>query len=147
MKEPRDSQRGRVYKCDDVANRHWDNRRIETVPELQAFANLCFTHPDIRAKYGKTVRKFAVVRDGRRCRRALGGPAGIQMPRWSRTLVITCHELAHTITIRHYGRGVQAHGVYFCEAYLDLIKAMGTAFLYETLKTAFDEHGVHYRGH
>jgi len=148
-KEPRDSQRQKLYDAERANGlwTRWDNHRLETVALMQAYANALFTHPDIRAKYGIHVRKFVEVKDGRRCRRALGGRDWVKMPRWSRSKAVLCHELAHSITTRLYDNGVAAHGAFFCEAFLDLVKVGMTADYYEALRDSFDKGGVRYRGH
>src|SRR4051812_18715124 len=108
MYEERDSQRSKLYKAEKVLADM--SRRLETVPEMDAFLKKTLSRAPIQRRYERVLRKGIEVKDGRRCRNALGGYWWIKMPKWARTEYIVLHEAAHSITQRMHGRLVAAHG-------------------------------------
>lgn len=142
MTRERDSQRSKLYKAEKVLESM--SARLETVPEMDAFLKKVLSRAPIQARYGRVIQREIVVRDGRRCRNALGGVNWIKMPRWSRTQYIVLHEAAHSITQRKFGLGVAAHGWQYAGVYLDLVRfGMGPA-AGEALKASFKAHKVRF---
>jgi hypothetical protein len=139
----RDSQRSKVYTAEDVlgpktqtialsdcralVRRVWASKRArESWPK--AFAG--WSKPHVRHKHHGN---------------AAGGAQGISLPRWSWTPHIVLHELAHTITRRHYGVYVAGHGWEFCSVYLRLVHLFMGRAAHDALKASFKQHKVKFR--
>ena len=83
------------------------------------------------------------VKDGRGCRNARGGAWEITIPAgWARQTDIVCHELAHTITIRHFGWRTAGHGWRYCSQILDVVKWNKGREANDALKASFKKNGI-----
>lgn len=143
----RDSQRSRVYAADHSLDSFG---RLETVPEIERFVSKLWKSERFKKAFSVASSWHCgqpKVKDGRRRRRARGNYYEISMPRWSRTIGVVVHELAHTVHMREYGshcRGA-AHGWEYCSVYLRLVLYSMGREAHDTLKAAFKKHGVKYR--
>lgn len=134
----RDKQKARVYALDRrmmyAATFHepMHYRDGMTVPEMQ----------NITAKLwaGLGMGSVPLVRDGRRCRSALGDARGVQIPRWARNSVILCHELAHTYIHRLATGGLYApHGPEYMAVYVEFLLTLNLLSLGEIENLAKSE--------
>lgn len=117
MNRPRDSQRAKVYA--------WEGTWVPGV-DTSADAQGYLTLEECRKLAEKVAFDYGSwpipVADGRGRRRAGGFPTGISMPRWSRQTPIVLHEVAHTLTFRHFRWGkVAGHGPEFVRLYIELL--------------------------
>jgi len=148
IKEPRDSQRSRVYKADHALD---DLLPLPTLRDMEQFVKRVWTMKRVQeafpvaTKPGRWKNDPPRVDDGRGRRRAGGSASGITMPVWSRRAGIVLHELAHTVIARTHGSRVAAHGWEFCDAYLKLVLYGLGREAHDKLKAAFKEHKVRYR--
>jgi putative metallohydrolase (TIGR04338 family) len=140
--QPRDTQRSKLYKAERTLENFSGvacNERLETVAEIVSFVNRLVWRAPIQARYGNLVGvRQVAIKDGRG-RRAAGGSMGfITMPTWSRSKLVVCHELAHTIALRKYGqRGVAWHGPEYAAIYLDLVQFGISKETADKLRAAF----------
>lgn len=142
MTEPRDNQRKRLYTAEKALAPL--SARIEDIPSIQFFVDKVLARAPIQRRYGRWLGKWkVVVRDGRRCRRALGGIDGVQLPRWSRTQYIVLHEVAHTLAHRKFRyTEIAGHGPEYAGIYLDLIRFGMGQEPHDVLKASFKAHRV-----
>jgi putative metallohydrolase (TIGR04338 family) len=142
----RDNQRSKLYKAEKVLADKAFTYRLDTVRDMERLVKKVQTRATLVRRYGPELRKPIFVGDGRGKRNAGGDGQGIYMPRWSRTAYIVLHELAHTISIRKYGRSAIApHGRHFCAVYLDLVRFILGKEAADALKASFRDRGVKYR--
>lgn len=118
-REERDSQRSRLYKADDVLKPF--AKPLLTVKDMERFVRRVWSSNRLHKKY-RVGSRLPVVKDGRGRRNAGGWSGGITMPLWARSTNVALHELAHTITQRHYGYTVAAHGWQYCGVFLQLVR-------------------------
>jgi putative metallohydrolase (TIGR04338 family) len=138
----RDTQRSRVYKCDEIVNAL--AKPLPRVPDIERYVRKVFVSKRVRAAFPKAVRwSLPVVKDGRGRRRAGGWSGGITIPLWARNEGVVLHELAHTICEREY-RGVAGHGWEFCSIYLRLVLYMMGREAHDALKRAFKANRVRF---
>lgn len=118
MKRPRDFQRGKVFKSEWAIPGDDQGQYFPTVPQVQGYVDNIVFSPwwENRCQIQQVN-----VKDGRGRRTACAFKyryAGeLRMPRWSRTELIICHELAHLLT----PEGVPEHGREFCKNFLSLL--------------------------
>jgi hypothetical protein len=130
-----DYQRQRLYNSERRFVR-WPQasilaRRIEAVPDIQKYVDDLVKMPAFRARFTQTA---ITVHDGRRRRRAGGSVGNIWMPRWSRSVGVILHEVAH-------GLSEDGHGPDFCRAFVQLVEIATdrhTAMLFEGCLAAHD---------
>ena len=107
----RDTQRSKVYK--------WERRWITTAPEM--------TLAECEALTNRIAKFYRIrppwVTDGRGCRRALyfHNDNNIALPVWSRQPIVVCHEMAHSIVGKRFGR-TASHGREFVGVAMYLYK-------------------------
>lgn len=143
MTRARDSQKSKLYKAEGVLDPI--SRRLETIPEIQAFLTRVLTKATVQRRYGEYLQGEIKVRDGRGASIARGGAHYIKMPKWSRCEHIVLHEIAHTICTRRHGSDVAAHGREYAAIYLDMIRFGMSADAAEKLKESFKENRVRFR--
>jgi hypothetical protein len=124
----KDYQRQRLYNAERKFGRWFEGspltRRIEAVPDIQQYVDDLVRKPEFRARFTQTA---ITVHDGRRRRKAGGSIGNIWMPRWSRSVLIILHEVAH-------GLSEYNHGPHFCRALSALVEIESdrhTAMLFE----------------
>ena len=123
-----DMQRQRVYDAERTFM-GWQKgsvltKRIEEVPAIQTWVDDLIRNPEFRVRWTQT---SVVVHDGRRRRRAGGSIGHIWMPRWSRSVGVILHEVAHGLSDNH-------HGAHFCRTFVQLIEIVTdrhTSMLFE----------------
>ena len=148
---PRDSQRSKVYKAENMAFCADNRERHESVEAVITRLNSWISQSWFRSKW--QVRKVGVY-DGRGSRRAkflrntllkIGDElvlcAVFSFPKWSRMEWVMIHELAHAVTPGH----VAAHGREFCQNYLLLVRHYLGAAAERRLKIYFRKHRVKYK--
>jgi putative metallohydrolase (TIGR04338 family) len=159
-KDPRDSQRQKVYNSEFVVRRHFDLSRtgpngFKDVDAVKAWVEkiiattwwkkniVPFTR--VRGNY-KEVR----VKVGRRTRTAvahftrIGSSIHIELPTqdWAWNKLVILHELAHFPSA---GRGVPSHGWLFCNVFTSLVWRYFNNDVATLLKSEYDSHGVRWR--
>lgn len=86
--------------------------------------------------------RMPMVKDGRRCSRALGGADRVIFPLWSRQTWVVLHETAHTICEQRHlwlGNDYSWHGPHFCRVYFHLIARTGVIGESELVNLAKEE--------
>ena len=157
FRNTRDFQRARVYRSENIMEESKDmlGKRLETVREMQLWVDKI-----LKSKWFKVRWPYLTsieVKDGRGRRIATGYARGIystenpstegiiKMPKWSRCEMIIIHEVAHVITDHEYMGRVPAHGIQFCNLYLNMVRRfMGTGW-HAQLKDAFKKEKVKFR--
>jgi putative metallohydrolase (TIGR04338 family) len=139
----RDSQRSRVYKADDVLEAF--AKPLPSVADVEAYAKRLFKSKRLAKKYPRAGWRPPVVADGRRNRDASGSTWQIVIPRWARNEAVVLHELAHTISMREYGRHIAGHGWQYASTFLDVVKWMMGKAAHDALKASFKAHKVRFR--
>jgi len=130
----RDQQRKRLYAAETILA-SVSRRRIETVPDLQAYVDELCHKPWFKHRWGS---HQVVVKDGRGRRRASAIGNVIKMPRHARFEWVVLHEVAHTLT----PAPLAWHGSYFANVYMELIRfRLGTAIA-DKLESYFRIHRV-----
>ncbi len=120
---PRDSQRQRVYDAENEVPGFRTEDRLDELSELNDWVLTVLASSWFKKHFPET--KYIDVEDGRGRQKACGGLSGIKMPRWSRSKMITLHEIAHVVTLRQAnkaGTSVPWHGREFAMAYLALVR-------------------------
>jgi putative metallohydrolase (TIGR04338 family) len=133
-----DIQRQRLYNAERRFTK-WPQasaltQRIEAVPDIQKYVDDLVRRPEFRARWTQT---GITVHDGRRRRRAGGSIGNIWMPRWSRSVGVILHEVAHGLADT-FG---YAHGPEFCRTFVQLVEVVAdrhTAMLFEGCIVAHD---------
>ena len=144
---PRDSQRIRVYRAEREAfglhaGDAWPRLELAAV---ERFVTGVLAEPWFVDTFGA----LGVVRikDGRGTRHAYSaydpGRHGVlfSFPRWSRSVPVLLHEIAHPASLRKHGT-VAAHGPEFTAAYLSLVERHLDAAARARLAGAFARHRV-----
>lgn len=141
-KQPRDSQRSRIYRAEMRAfhGRYAKGMRFESLPALQRFLERAVADPWFKARFGAL--SAVEICDGRGIRHASSAyepdtrRCVFSFPRWARTKPVVLHELAHAASFRRYGL-VAAHGPEFAAVFLELVaRHLGSAAR-ERLRRAF----------
>jgi putative metallohydrolase (TIGR04338 family) len=143
MKQPRDSQRSKLYKAERIAE--VDSKSYPDLSDCQNYILKCLKSKRLLKLYPFMNGVFVEVKDGRGCRNASGGRYSITLPRWARTEWVMLHELAHTITMRKYVKRVAPHGREYAVVYLNLVRIFLGRESEKQLKLAFKTHRVKYR--
>lgn len=145
---PRDSQRARVYR----AEREAFDVYSESTPRLEFRAVERFvTDVIVESWFADTFGTLGALRikDGRGTRHAYSAydqrRHGVlfSFPRWSRSLPVLLHEIAHPASLRRHGL-VAAHGPEFAAAYLCLVERHIGKEAHRRLGEAFTRHRVRY---
>jgi len=145
---PRDSQRARVYR----AEREAFDVYSDSTPRLDFAAVERFVAGVIAESwFTDTFGMLGAVRikDGRGTRHAYSAydqrrhSVLFSFPRWSRSLPVLLHEIAHPASLRRHGL-VAAHGPEFAAAYLCLVERHLGAAAWERLQAAFADNRVRY---
>jgi putative metallohydrolase (TIGR04338 family) len=141
--KPRDMQKGRVYKAEEVLRRF--AKPLREIVEVERYVARVLSRQSILRRY-PNLNPDVQVKDGRGTRRAMAhGARAISLPLWARNDWVTLHELAHTIVSRHYLRVDAApHGWQYCAIYLDLVMSMMGKEAHDALKASFKAHKVRY---
>lgn len=152
---PRDSQRMKLYRAEDNAEREAPYARLDDLHDMRAWLATI-----IRSQWWLNRWPYVVdldVRDGRGRKGACGScwhngnrlqhnnPAilgELCMPRHYRSQGIILHELAHVATDAHFGglhwkSQVAAHGPEFARTYLELIAQYCGTFYADILRDQF----------
>jgi len=132
----RDTQRQRVYNAERETSM-WDKDRIDNIHDVREFVGKITRSAWYRRRF-KTYSSI-LVKDGRRCRRAMGGFGVINLPCWTRTRLVILHELSHAVQPPSAW-----HGREFCKIYLAFVKKWMGVEAYEELKASFKARGVKY---
>lgn len=145
---PRDSQRARVYRAEREAFDVYSEKtpRLE-LAAVERFVTRVVAEPWFVDTFGAlgTVR----IKDGRGTRHAYSAydqrRHGVlfSFPRWSRSLPVLLHEVAHPASLRRHGL-VAAHGPEFASAYLALVARHLGDEAHARLGAAFARHRVRY---
>jgi putative metallohydrolase (TIGR04338 family) len=147
-RRPRDQQRSRVYRAEDLAMKCLgaSNERLEAIEQVQAYVVRLMATEWFRRTYHPRPL-YIQVTDGRGRRSACAmGSNRICMPRWSRSELVILHEVAHCLLAVDYSRSREcgAHGWRFAEIYLALVRnRMGTE-AERALREAFRKQRVRY---
>ena len=141
MTRPRDSQKQKLYNAESFL--HTTSGRMETVPEIEAFADRVISHEWFKRRWPSV--HYIEVKDGRGARVARGfrywNGGGIKMPKWSRNRAIVLHEIAHIITPNTYA----SHGPEYARNFLDLVRHYLGKESAEQLRASYKRHRVKYR--
>ena len=130
----RDQQRKRLYVAETFLGAV-SRRRIETVPEIQAYVDELCEERWFKKRWGG---HHVVVKDGRGRRRACAIGNVIKMPRHARFEWVVIHEVAHTLT----PAPLAWHGPYFASVYQELIRFRLGKAIADRLETHFLIHRV-----
>lgn len=136
-KKPRDSQRARVYRAEEMVAQKLKERNLGSVEETQDIVDSVVGSDWWRAVAPH--RPVVVVADGRG--RRSGGSIGgeIRLPRRYRTRLVVLHELAH----EWVSCPVRApHGPEFAGAFLTLLGVFHSDGAAALMSDAFAEEGV-----
>lgn len=133
----RDNQRKRLYDAEFAVRSFGTGagRRLETVPEVQAYVNAILGSRWFKARWG--VRSIPVL-DGRGRRSACAEGSRIKMPLWARNEMVTLHEVAHVLTPGKYAD----HGPEFAGVLLALIRQFMGPEAAASLRESFRGHRV-----
>ncbi len=133
----RDNQRQRLYNAETALAGSAHGRRMETVPELQAYVDAIMASRWFKARWGAWggIR----VKDGRGRRSACAmGQHEVRMPCWSRNEMVLLHEVAHCLAPVMKAN----HGPEYAGIFLALVRQyMGPAAAV-SLRASFREHRV-----
>ncbi len=147
-KRPRDNQRARVYRAEREAfDVYSDSTPRLDFAAVERFVQGVIAEPWFLDTFGAlgAVR----IKDGRGTRHAYSAydprRRGVlfSFPRWSRSLPVLLHEIAHPASLRRHGL-VAAHGPEFAAAYLSLVERHIGTEAHERLHEAFTRHRVHH---
>jgi len=139
----RDFQRSKVYSSERSLH---EAGELLTLEECQRIVDKITYSAWWAKRYGRIVS--VTVKDGRGRRRAGAWADKIALPRWARKRSVICHELAHVaIRILQDPRKVPAHGIRYCEAYLEIVKRWMGQETHDDLRQSFLDGGVKFRGH
>lgn len=143
--KPRDSQRGKLYKADDVLKSFAEP--LPTVKDVERFVRKVWALKRVHIAFLKATppRSEPRVKDGRGTRIARGGNGHINIPLWARNSAVVLHELAHTITRREYGMAVPGHGWEYCGVFLKLVLYVMGREAHDTFKSSMKEFRVKFR--
>lgn len=141
MRQPRDSQRSRVYKAE--AFLETISKRHDSMEELTAYVRRVRTNKRVLS-YARELRGPMVIRDWRGARSAKGGADGILMPVWSRYDAVILHELAHVVISRRHRGTVATHGWEFAQLFLRLVRTCMGKEAHHLLRLSFKSRGVRY---
>lgn len=145
---PRDTQRARLYR----AEREAFDVYSEQVPRLELPAVERFVTRVVgEAWFAETFGTLGTVRikDGRGTRHAYSAydqhRHGVlfSFPRWSRSVPVVLHEIAHPASLRRHGL-VAAHGPEFAATYLALVARHLGQDAHARLEETFAKHRVRY---
>ena len=147
-KRPRDNQRARLYRAEreafDVYSEATPRLDFAAVERFVArvvgepwFADRFGTLGAVRIKDGRGTRHAYSAYDQRR--------HGVlfSFPRWSRSVPVLLHEIAHPASMRRHGL-IAAHGPEFAAAYLALVARHLGEESHARLDAAFAKHRVRY---
>ena len=129
----RDTQKSRVYSAERSVPH---GRRLETVPEIQAFLDGIIKQKWFIQRYGE--KHPISISDGRGTRIARGGGWHVNLPGWSRSELIILHEFAHNLQPSWSAW----HGREFCKIFLELVSFVMGRVAYSLLKAAYQEKRV-----
>ena len=140
---PRDSQRGAVYAWESALGLPTDARKSMGMDEVEAFVvkvwrayvkdSGCYAcHGEGTCSHcgegrcgrcqgrGTIPSTPPTIKDGRGTSVARGSARSLNLPKWARTKLTICHELAHAILDRKGDTGPW-HGRAFARLYLEMI--------------------------
>jgi hypothetical protein len=138
MSRARDTQRSRVYAAERAVE--WTDGHL-TLEECRALARRISTSAWFRRTFAWSGPAIE-VKDGRGCRRALGGGSSITLPKWARQYWVVLHEIAHCVTPSRYA----AHGPEFVDNLMRLIRHVLGVDAYRTVRDTFAEYGIRGKG-
>ena len=138
----RDSQRQKLYDAERDVAEFEKMHRLESMFEIEAYVRCVTRDAWFVRHYGEHTIQ---VRDGRGHRRATGNYllGRITMPTWSRSKMITLHELVHACV--RCPRDEGAHGRNFARAYLAVVGHFLGREVGAKLKVAMAAHGVRWK--
>lgn len=143
-KPQRDAQRSKVYTAENEALKPLA-KRFKDTEACAKYISKTLNRAPIERRYGKAADQGTILVQKKHHGHAEGGRNVVRLPTWAQTDWVCLHELAHTLTIRTYGKFVASHGREYCSIYLDLVKfAMGKE-AHDALIAAFKKHKVKYR--
>lgn len=150
----RDSQRSKVYAAEKALPGYLTERRLETVPELQAYVDEVTRSEWFRWRFPRLGSARAMgglvpvlVLDGRGRRSACASGRTISMPCFARSRMVVLHELAHVCIL--FDPSVRpgsyaAHGWEFCAIYLELVRQFFDQPMHDALVWSFRTHRVQF---
>lgn len=142
---PRDSQRSKVYKAEQIAFKG-SSIDVPEIKDIEEYIDHIRSLGRVRESFPELVKFPVFVGDGRARRRPCANSSGIFMPRHARQKWIVLHELSHTIIRRRYSvLRAAGHGWQFAEAYLLLVRHVMGVEAHDRLKAQFKEHRVRFR--
>lgn len=145
MARPRDNQKSKLYKADDVIH----GQDLPTVADMQDYVDDMTRRAWWKRRYPGVAS--IEVRDGRGRRSANGSYDGwrragrVKMPRWSRYEAVLLHEVAHCATTSKYGRSVASHGPEYAKIFIELVQWRMGKEEADKLRASFKKHRVKYR--
>lgn len=107
----RDQQRSKVYRAETAAGAHVGVLLDE---DWKSHVGVILDSAGIRPGRVK-------VGDGRGARRAFANAHRVVLPRWARTVMMACHEVAHTVVCRNPWPD-PGHGPTWAAVYLALVR-------------------------
>ncbi|MGH8226108.1 MAG: hypothetical protein ACRER1_08165 [Gammaproteobacteria bacterium] len=146
-KQPRDSQRARVYRAETQAfgAARANAGTCASIAVVRDYLHGVLADDWFRTEYGDFA--YVKIKDGRGTRHAYSAyeakARGVvfSFPRWARTKPVMLHELSHAASLRRYG-AVAAHGPEFAATYLRLVSRHLGSAAHEKLREAFVVHRV-----
>lgn len=138
---PRDAQRSKLYRAEQMCVGWQAGRRFDTVDDVQAYVNRILSHAYVqrhfvKAKYGIEVRPGHGMRRGHAYRYAMA------LPKFARHEMYILHEMAHCLADRF---DEESHGWKFCDRYLKLVTHVMGREAGDSLKASFRERKVKFR--
>jgi putative metallohydrolase (TIGR04338 family) len=144
MTRERDSQRGKLYRCEGVLRHAGETH--ESVQDVEKFLRYVWSLKRVRDAFPKaTSWDPPGIHHGGGRQNAAADSFRLFLPKWARRTNIILHELAHTITRREYGLGVAGHGWQFCAAYLSLVLYVMGRESHNLLKKSMKAHRVRFK--
>jgi hypothetical protein len=159
-REPRDSQRKKVYRAECVLNGFPKAAaRLETIDEIQKWVDKIVNSKSFRKRFGDRPwdRPEVIVSAGGHGRRRpvaygtiLNFHPCMKFPKWSRMKWIILHELAHICTfakVKVNGEWelTSSHGWKFCENFLWLVGRFIGVIEREALRISFKKNKVKFK--
>lgn len=135
MARPRDTQRAKLYRAERAVPHPAE---FKTMDQCQAFIDQVLRSRWVATRWRKTL----VALPGKGYSRAVAYPdrGTIQLPLWSRSKLVICHEIAHHLTPSTYAW----HGPEYAGVYLMLVKHVIGDEAYDALRASFKANHVRY---
>jgi len=153
MTAPRDSQRSKLYRAEDVLISHPDNTHY-TLEEAQALVDLLMSRAWFKRRWPRLSKRGTIpVVKGRGYRARAHWQTWPGLTYWIslpspvyRSSYVILHELAHVCCFDQYGvNNIPAHGREFAKTFLELVNWHMGKDAGDALRQSYKDHGVRYR--